>query len=230
MKMPSSIVRTQVDRLLDVVREYQDKQCEKILTQAQQETQQIIRQAYGDARLRLHQYILESREGMQREIVTAKAKSHTIRKQIQHKADRLYLKQTWDMLEDKLITRWQNKEQRQRWVQKILVVALQVIPSQDWLVEHPDCWSDYEKHNLINQARQKSSKIAVNFAVSSDIIAGIRICAHGATVDGSLQGLLANRSRIESELLAQRHHCTVLDILSPLSASGLTGDSNTSRC
>ncbi len=208
MKMPSSIVRAQVDRLLDVVHKYQDKQCEKILTQAQQETQQIIRQAYGDARLRLHQYILESREGMQREIVTAKAKSHTIRKQIQHKADRLYLNQTWDMLEDKLIARWQNKEQRQRWVQKILVVALQVIPSQDWLVEHPDCWSEDEKHNFINQARQKS-EIAVNFAVSSDIIAGIRICAHGATVDGSLQGLLANRSRIESEFLAQRHHCTV---------------------
>lgn len=209
MKMPSSIVRAQVDRLLDVVHEYQDKQCKKILTQARQEAQQIIRQAYGDSRLRLHQYILESREGMQREIVAAKAKSHTIRKQIQHKVDRLYLNQTWDMLEDKLITRWQNKEQRQRWVQKILAVALQVIPSQDWLVEHPDCWSEEEKHNLINQARQKSSRIKVNFAVSSDIIAGIRIYAHGATVDGSLQGLLANQSRIESELLAQRHHYTV---------------------
>ena len=209
MKMSSSIARAQVDRLLDVVSEYQDKQCEKILTQAQQEAQQIIGQAYGDSRLRLHQYILESREDMQREIVTAKAKSHTIRKQLQHKADRLYLNQAWEMLKDKLITCWQNKEQRQRWVQKILVVALQVLPSQDWLVEHPDCWSEEEKHNLINQARQKSSGIAVNFAVSSDIIAGIRICAHGATVDGSLQGLLANRSRIESEFLAQRYHCNV---------------------
>ena len=209
MKMPSSIVRVQVARLLDVVREYQNKQCEKILMQAQQETQQIIRQVYRDERLRLHQYILESREGMQREIMTAKAKNHTVRKQLQHKADRLYLNQTWDLLEDKLITRWQNKEQRQRWVQKILVVALQIIPSQDWLVEHPDCWSEEEKHNLINQARQKSSRITVNFAVSSDIIAGIRICAHGATVDGSLQGMLSNRSRIESEFLAQRYHCTV---------------------
>lgn len=209
MKMPSSIVRAQVDRLLNVVHEYQDRQCEKILTQAQQETQQIIRQAYRDERLRLHQYILESREGMQREIMTAKAKSHTIRKQLQHKADRLYLNQAWEMLKDKLITRWQNKEQRQRWVQKILVVAFQVLPSQDWLVEHPDCWSEEEKHNLINQAQQKSSGIGVNFAVSSDIVAGIRICAHGATVDGSLQGLLANRSRIESEFLAQRNHYTV---------------------
>ncbi len=213
MKMPSSIVRTQVDRLLNVVHEYQDRQCEKILTQAQQETQQIIRQAYRDERLRLHQYILESREDMQREIMTAKAKSHTIRKQLQHKADRLYLNQAWEMLKDKLITRWQNKEQRQRWVQKILVVAFQVLPSQDWLVEHPDCWSEEEKHNLINQALQKYSKkssgIGVNFAVSSDIVAGIRICAHGATVDGSLQGLLANRSRIESEFLAQRNHYTV---------------------
>ncbi len=209
MKMPSSIVSSQVDRLLDIVREYQDKQCQKIRSQAQQEAQQIIGQAYRDARLRLHQYILESREDMQREIVTAKAKSHTISKQLQHKADRLYLNQAWDLLEDKLITRWQNKEQRQRWVQKILLVALQVLLSQDWLVEHPDCWSEYEKHNLINQALQKSSGIAVNFAVSSDIIAGIRICAHGATVDGSLQGLLANRSRIESEFLAQRNHYTV---------------------
>ncbi len=212
MKMPSSIVRAQVDTLLEVVRKYQDEQCEKIFTQARQEARQIIRQAYRDARLRLHQYIFESRERMQKEIVAAKAKNHTIRKQLQHKADRLYLNQAWDMLEDKLITRWQNKEQRQRWVQKILVVALQVLPSQDWLVEHPDCWSEEEKHNLINQALQKYSKkssgIAVNFAVSSDIIAGIRICAHGATVDGSLQGLLANRSRIESEFLAHRHHCT----------------------
>jgi vacuolar-type H+-ATPase subunit E/Vma4 len=208
MKMPSSIVSSQVDRLLDVVRDYQDKQCQKIRSQAQQEAQHIIRQAYGDASLRLHQYILESRDRMQREIVTAKAKSYTIRRQLQHKADRLYLNQTLDMLEDKLITRWQNKEQRQRWGQKILLVALQVIPSQDWLVEHPDCWSEEERQNLIDQARQKS-KITVNFAVSPDIIAGIRIRADGATVDGSLPGLLAHRSRIESEFLAQRQHCSV---------------------
>lgn len=209
MKMPSSIVRAQVDTLLEVVQEYQNEQREYLFTQARQEARQIIRQAYRDARLRLHQYIFESRERMQKEIVAAKAKNHTVRKQLQHKADRLYLNQAWDMLEDKLITRWQNKEQRQRWVQKILAVAFQVILSQDWLVEHPAGWSENEKQNLIRQARQKSSRIAVNFTVSSDIIAGIRISAHGATVDASLQGLLANRSRIESEFLAQRCYCTV---------------------
>ena len=204
MNSSSSIVHAQVERLLDVVHAYQQQQCDKIVTQANKEAKQIIDRAYREARLRLHQEILESRDRMQGEILAANAKSHTLRKKYQHEADRRYLDRAWDLLKAKLLERWHNKEQRQRWVQKHLVEALRLLLGTEWLVEHPNSWTVHEQQQFYTQARQKC-EVVVNFAESPDIAAGIRICANGATIDGSLQGLLADRSRIESELLAQYH-------------------------
>ncbi|MEJ2180894.1 MAG: hypothetical protein P8Y28_10770 [Gammaproteobacteria bacterium] len=66
-KMPSSIVDAQVQRLLEIVEEYRKQQCDGLLTQAQQDSSQIIRQAYREARSRMHQDIQDSREHMRNE-------------------------------------------------------------------------------------------------------------------------------------------------------------------
>ncbi|MGK7909347.1 MAG: hypothetical protein AB4040_19225 [Synechococcus sp.] len=204
MNASSSIVHTQVERLLDVVQRYQQQQCDKIVTRATAEAEQMIHQTYRDVRLRLHQEILDSRDRLQGKISASKAKSHTLRKKYQHEADRRYLDRAWDLLKVKLIERWQNKEYRQRWVQKHLVEALRLLIGPEWLVEHPHSWTVDEQQHFIHQVRDKC-EVVVNFSASPDIVAGVRICANGATIDGTLQGLLADRSRIESELLAQYH-------------------------
>lgn len=204
MNTSSGIVPAQVERLLNVVHEYQQAQCRQILTQSAQEAQQILHQAYRDNRRRVHQDILARRESMRRQIASAQAKRHTLSKKYQYAADRRYLDQAWDLLQAELAKRWQQQEQRQRWVQKILGTALTRLAGSDWVVEHPHSWTVAEQQHFMDQVRQHS-EVMVKFATSPDIAAGIRICAGGATIDGSLSGLLADRSRIESELLAQSY-------------------------
>jgi vacuolar-type H+-ATPase subunit H len=94
-KMPSSIVDAQVQRLLEIVEEYRKQQCDGLLTQAQQDSSQIIRQAYREARSRMHQDIQDSREHMRNELSAARAKLHTLMMQQRHQADQRFLEQSW---------------------------------------------------------------------------------------------------------------------------------------
>ena len=86
-KMPGSIVDAQVQRLLEIVEEYRKQQCDSLLTQAQQDSSQIVRQAYREARIRMHQDIQDSREHMRNELSGARAKLHTLMMQQRHQAD-----------------------------------------------------------------------------------------------------------------------------------------------
>ena len=67
-KMPSSIVDAQVQRLLEIVEAYRKEQCDALITQANLDSRHIIRQAYREARMRLHQDIQNSREHMRSEL------------------------------------------------------------------------------------------------------------------------------------------------------------------
>ena len=79
-----------------------------------QDARQIIRQAYRDARQRLHQDILISREHMRSELSAARAKLHTLMMQQRHQSDQHFLEQSWKLLTDKLQARWTDRKQRQQ--------------------------------------------------------------------------------------------------------------------
>ena len=83
-----------------------------------------------------------------------------------------------------------------------------MVPGKDWLVEHPGDWTKPEQQDLLYQVNDKfTHKLA--FQQASDISAGIRIVTDGATIDGSLQGLMADRIGIESIFLAQCRECII---------------------
>lgn len=207
-KMPGSIVDAQVQRLLEIVEAYRKLQCDTLITQAQQDSQQIISHAYQDARARLHQDIQDSREHMRSELSSARAKLHTMMMQQRHQADQRFLEQSWKLLVDKLQARWQQPKQRQEWVNKIVLNAIRMVPGKDWLIEHPQDWSKSEQKQLRSQVNDEYTG-QLKFSNVAEITAGIRIVTDGAIIDGSLQGLMADRTGIESIFLAQCRECII---------------------
>ena len=201
--MPSSIVDAQVQRLLEIVNDYQEQQCDKILEHARSQSRKIVRQAYRNARLRLHHDIQESRLSMEQELSAARAKQHTFLMQQRHREDQEFLNQAWQVLAEKLVQRWSNQKQRQIWIQNIITIALKALPAKNWQVDHPVDWSRAEQKEFAKTVNDVSSH-EVNFNGVEDISAGVRINADSALVDGTVQGLMVDRSRIESEILAQR--------------------------
>lgn len=206
LDIPESIVDAQVQRLLDIVQEYQTQQCDELLFRAQDESRQIVRQAYHEARQRLHQDIQHSRNRMQQELFAMRAKQHTMMMQQRHQAERRFLNQSWELLAEKLLSRWAEEKQRSAWIKKIILAAHKVIPGRKWQVEFPDQMSKQAQQAVREQITESYSPQASFVAVSS-IQAGLRISADGAVVDGSLQGLMTNRGRIESLFLAQCKDC-----------------------
>lgn len=207
-KMPSSIVDAQVQRLLEIVEAYRKEQCDALINQATEDSRQIIRQAYREARMRLHQDIQNSREHMRSELSSARAKLHTMMMQQRHQADQRFLEQSWNLLAAKLQARWQQPKQRQAWVEKIVLNAIQMVPGKDWLVEHPKDWSGEEQKQLRSQVNDKFTG-KLKFNKVTEITAGIRIITDGAVIDGSLQGLMADKNGIESIFLAQCRECII---------------------
>jgi hypothetical protein len=108
----------------------------------------------------------------------------------------------WQQLHDMLATRWQSSDTREFWVKKIFLQASQALLDKSWQVEHPIDWSDSEKSRLSDRIREHTGN-PPDMRPADDISAGIRISSGGASVDGSITGLLADRLRIDSELLSQ---------------------------
>ncbi|MGD8568870.1 MAG: hypothetical protein PVJ39_12325 [Gammaproteobacteria bacterium] len=214
--MPSSIVDAQVQRLLELVAEYKQQQCDSILDHARRQSGKIIRDAYRSARDRIHNDIQLTRQDMREKLSAARAKQHTVKMQQQHNADMAFLNQAWQRLADKLKQRWQNPRQREQWIQTVLSSAAKVLPDQHWQVECPGDWPDVERDRLSELANRQFGR-TISFYGAADIETGIRIGAGGAWIDGTLQGLTADRMRIESEMLAQ---------LRPRKPQSEAGDSN----
>ena len=202
MSKPGTIVEAQLDHLLEVVNSHRDEHCSRIRREAHQHAREIVRQAYRDARQRLHRDVQESRQQMQRSIASAKARQKTRERQHKQQADRLFLNTAWQQLHDMLAIRWQSSDSRKSWVEKIFLQACQVLLETSWQVEHPADWSDSEVSLLADQIREHTGN-PPDMQPADDISAGIRISSGGASVDGSTAGLLADRLRIDSELLSQ---------------------------
>jgi hypothetical protein len=202
MSTPETIVEAQIQRLLEVVNDYQSEHCQKILEQSRLDARDIVRNAYIKARQRVHQDVLDNRERMKQELAAARAKQHTLDKQQEYMVNQQFLNRAWDLLHRQLERRWRTAAQRQSWARNIFTVATQRLPSGRWTVEHPQDWVQEERTQLVQQILEHTG-IAPQLKAVDDFNAGICISFDGATVDGSIKGLTADRNRIEAELLAQ---------------------------
>jgi vacuolar-type H+-ATPase subunit E/Vma4 len=201
MKTPQSIVEAQVDHLLKVVEKYQKEHCEIILERAGGQAKKIIEGAYSNVHERTRRSVEEVRSQSLQALKMAEASLQTQIRLARHKLDEAFLEQAWLKLRDALFLRWNDKRMRNQWINEIIRQANVSLVSREWTLECPDTLTDEECNTLKGQLDSLNLD-AVNMKTGEGINAGLRICAGGACIDGSVDGLLRQRERIEEMFLA----------------------------
>ena len=202
MSESGPVVGAQLKHLLAVVERRRSERCKKVLDAAHEQAQQLIKQAFRDARRRMHLELDEIRQKRRQQMVSLVAQRQTRKRQRRQRADEELLTSTWLDLREALLHRWRDAALRRRWVEDLVVQADLVLVDKHWLIEHPFEWPAQERSAL--QLRlQKQLAHTPHFEVKSSITAGLRVCAGGACVDGSVDGLLRQRLAIEAALLAR---------------------------
>jgi vacuolar-type H+-ATPase subunit E/Vma4 len=172
-----------------------------ILERAQQEAVQIVTAAHREARTRMHDMVAEIREAMTRELRQAQAALDTARRQQRAHCDAALIEGAWRELPEVLAALWRDPAARQAWVEKLMIEAHQALPRGRWEIQHPRDWPVAEQQPLA-RALQSDLSVSVEFVSDPGIRAGLRLCAQGACLDGTIDGLLLDQRAVEGRLLA----------------------------
>lgn len=202
MSTPKSVVHAQLEHLLGVIDHHRQERCDALLEQARSQAQQIIKQAHHDARNRFHQHALDTRESMRRQLASAESQHQTRLRQQRQQVDQALLTRAWPPLREALLHRWQDETQRRRWIDHLVQLATAKLLANDWRIEHPADMTASDREAVQSMLRKRMD-CRTEFTASTEIVAGMRICAGNTCVDGTLEGLLRDHRRIEALLLAR---------------------------
>jgi DNA primase len=211
MSAAKPIVDAQLQHLLEIVDRRREEHCAGVREEAQAQARQIVRQARRETRSRAHENLLELREQIRQQLVSADARQRTRQRQQRQQVEQALINTAWQQLPGALQRLWNDRNRRRRWVNELVRQAAATLIDAHWCIEHPPDWPGQECNDL--KARLSNEfDCFPSFEAQSTVVAGLRISAGGACVDGSIGGLLQGRTRIEAMLLArireQRGHET----------------------
>ena len=190
----------QMNALLDLVEADRARRCAQILGDERGRAAALLAQAHADARARMRQAFAEQRALRRERIAAALARLATQRRLHEQQRNAALLRLAWDRLPGALLALWQQAGPRAQWVAHVLASAHARMPAGPWLVAHAPDWPAAEQRELA-QAIAAASGATARFEADATIAAGLKISANGNVIDGTLRGLLADRSAIESALL-----------------------------
>lgn len=201
MKSPESIVDAQISHLLGVVSRYEKERCQAILEQANNQASKIVKEAYQLSHRRTTRSLEEIRAQSFQDLKMAEAGLQTEARLTRHKLDEAFLSKAWEKLREALCMRWKDAELRKNWVVEIIDKASLALIAREWIVEHSTSLSA-DDVSFIQSCLDGKELDAIEFNPRAEIDAGVRICAGGACIDGTIEGLLTQRDRIEEIFLA----------------------------
>lgn len=206
MSQPENIVSTQLQYLLTQLDAHRQARCEELLAQANNEAQREIGYAHQKARARVRQAVTNIREHTRQQLVSAAARQQTRERQLRQHEDQALLERAWQPLQELLLQRWQDPATRQLWIEQLLEQAARVLVDTSWKIRHPPDWPEDERGAVENRLVKLHGYSPV-FSARPSIRAGLLIVAEHTRVDGTIDGLLHDRNRIEALLLARLNEC-----------------------
>ena len=206
MNDTGGIVERQVDSMVRLVRRYEAAEIEKILDRAYETAEERIRAARRDARQRVHEAIEELRGEVDAAITRVRAGDEARARRRELGKARLVLDAGRELLARSLQARWQEPASRQAWTSSLLEQAAVVLPSGTWEVEYAAGWPEEEREAFSTRAREAAGE-PPRLNAGDDIAAGLRIGiaieGAGASLDGTLDGLMGRGPELEARLLAE---------------------------
>jgi vacuolar-type H+-ATPase subunit E/Vma4 len=195
------VLHHQVRTLKDALRHQQERRSREIVAKAQREAKQAIRDSRKQLRERQRQAVREERRRREHELQTAKSRVETRARRHAFRQHEEVLQALWPLLADALRERWADTEQRRAWCDMIVSEAAAALTGTDWVIEHPPGFTSKDRDALL-QRLQQLDIAAPTFTPCDDIANGLRIKTGTACLDGTTDGLLAERRDIEASLLA----------------------------
>jgi hypothetical protein len=193
-------VEPAMQALLGLVESHRARLCEEILGEANGRAQALRRQAYADARARMRQTFEEQRLLRRERIAAAEARLATQRRLHEQQRTAALLRLAWEQLPGELEALWRQPATRATWVDAVLAAARPRLPPGTWRIVHAADWPEGEQR-LLAQTSGVVPEEAPHFEADPTIAAGLKVVSGGNVVDGTLEGLLADRTDFEAGLL-----------------------------
>lgn len=202
MNTPGETAQRQLEGLLKLIEEGRRERCEEIVGRARQQRGEIVAEAYRQARSRMHEAIREERDARDRRLERARAQVQTRTRAHAHQTAKLLLHRGWERLRETLCARWGDTDGRRLWVEGLAALATASLPKKHWSIDHPAGWSSAEADTLRRHVEEHCGS-PPEFREDTSMAAGLRIWTDGVCLDGSLEGVMADRAEIEATLLAE---------------------------
>lgn len=187
--------------LLRLIDDYREHECRWVLDKARAEAAELMRQVYGKERAHLHQRVVDGRGRARARIQAARAERETRERSQGDLANARLLIRVWPRLRTALLQRWSDSGTRGHWVSHYLEYAIEVLPKGRWVIRHAPEWGEAERSGSAETV-QRAVGHRPAFHADGDIEAGLIAECAGAVLDASLDGLLADQTRLEARLLA----------------------------
>jgi vacuolar-type H+-ATPase subunit E/Vma4 len=200
MSEQRSILDTQLRSMMEYLRRYEVEQIEAQLDESHRTADEIIRSAHRRARERMRTRFQRERRRLTEAEQSAAARVATQRRLAKHARINNLIEDAWDLLPEALEKRWADGKARSEWCEMLLRQALRSLPGPEILVEHPQDWASQERQGFLERIQTNYGRLPEARAVTT-LRAGLRIHSDHACLDGSVAGLLAQRRRVEAELL-----------------------------
>jgi hypothetical protein len=192
----------QTHALLDLVETDRARRCAQILGEANDRAAALLQQAHADARARMRQAFAEQRQHRHERIADAQARLATQRRLHEQQRNAALLRLAWQQLPTAMLAQWQQPAARAAWVAHVLASAQTRMPRCPWRVVHAPDWPLAEQQAHA-PALTEASGAAPRFEADASIRAGLKVLANGNVIDGTQDGLLADRPAIEALLLRE---------------------------
>jgi len=186
--------------LLTLVEGDRAAQCNAILAEAQGRAAALLVEAHAEGQARMREVFAEERRRAHESLAAAHAKLSTRRRlHDQHRVAAL-LALAWQRLPDALRVRWRDGALRRLWIDAIVAAALKALPRTQWRIAHGSDLPVEERQVLLARIAPDLDAVPACFD-DAGIVAGLRIAAGGNVVDGTLAGLVDDRSEVGAKLL-----------------------------
>lgn len=197
--------KDQETQLIALVDDFRDQECRKLMENAHNKYQELLKTEYQNAKRQVHQAVERERERAIFQVRSAEAELHTRLRANNQRIAQSLLKVGWGHLEKELTEKWQQQDGRRLWIRRCAKEALIRLPASEcWVVQYP---ADTNSDDLTLFKKIISEKFPHTRCemTGSDIQAGLVMNAGNTFLDMSLPGLLRDRANIEGRILALLH-------------------------
>lgn len=195
------ILDLQVRSVLDALQAQQNSRCREIESTAARKAEQLLADTRRRVRERVHRAVTEERQRRDTALLECRHRIETGRRRRVQEHYRTFLQDAEPLLRAELEQRWRDEASRRSWCEMLLGEAADRLPGDRWTTEHPGNWSGSDTRWL-EQAFAARELPTPELVEDADIAAGLRIRLGPACLDGTLDGLLANRHAADARLLA----------------------------